>query len=144
MLAVSLPTPLLTQEQQQRVMKIVREKLLTPMGPRTLPRDHPNYCGRHCGSMFDRDRAYHQGTVWPWLIGPYVEGWLRAHDFSPEARAHGREAIAPLLDELGRHSLGQVHEIYDGDEPHNPSGCIAQAWSVAEVLRALTLIEQPG
>lgn len=143
MFAVSLPTPLLTQVRQKKVMAIARDKLLTPMGPRTLGRDDANYCGLHCGSMFDRDKAYHQGTVWPWLIGPYVEGWLRAHEFSLEARAHGREALAPLLDQLHRRSLGQLPEIYDGDAPHNPSGTIAQAWSVAETLRTLVLVESP-
>ena len=140
-LAVSLPVDLLTADQKRSVMQIVREKLLTPLGLRTLPRDDPKYHPRHTGSMFQRDEAYHQGTVWPWLIGPYIEGWLRAHEFSDEAKSHGREVLEPLLHQLDRQSLGQIHEIYDGDEPHQPSGCIAQAWSVAEVLRAALLID---
>ncbi len=140
-LAVSLPDSPLPPDRQRSVMRIVREKLLTPMGLRTLPRDDPNYHGRFEGGMFQRDRAYHQGTVWPWLIGPFVEGWLRAHGFSDPARQEAREALAPLLKELARHSIGQLHEVYDGDEPHRPGGCIAQAWSIAEVLRAMILIE---
>jgi glycogen debranching enzyme len=91
--------------------------------------------------MFERDSAYHRGTVWAWPIGPYVEGWLRANKFSKDARAHAREAVRPLLDALSVDSLGQLHEVFDGDAPHRSEGCIAQAWSIAEVLRAVVLIE---
>ncbi|MBI1369676.1 MAG: glycogen debranching protein [Planctomycetes bacterium] len=139
--AVSLPHSPLSQKRQKQVMEVVRERLLTPMGLRTLPREDVNYHGRYDGSMFDRDRAYHQGTVWAWPIGGYIEGYLRAHKFSKPALAHAREALAPLLEELGKHSLGQIHEVFEADAPHRPEGCMAQAWSVAETLRAAILIE---
>ncbi len=141
-LAVSLAHSPLPRTKQQRVMKQVRQRLLTPRGLRTLPVEDANYHGRCAGPMFQRDRAYHQGTVWAWLIGPYVEGWLRAHRFSRAACRHARSALEPLLGALGEHSLGQLHEVFDGDAPHAPRGCIAQAWSVAETLRAMMLIER--
>ena len=142
--AVSLPHSPLPSAKQRKIMRIVRQQLLTPMGLRTLPVDDEHYHGQYAGSMFERDEAYHQGTVWPWLIGPYVEGWLRAYDFSDTARREAHKAIEPLLGELSRHCLGQLHEVCDGDPPHRPDGCIAQAWSVAELLRAAVLIESPG
>jgi len=139
--AVSLPHSPLPKTVRKTVMRQLHEKLLTPMGLRTLPTDDANYHGRYAGSMFERDEAYHQGTVWAWPIGHYVEGYLRAFEGSLKAIRHCREAIAPLLAELSQHSIGQLHEVFDGDAPHRPSGCIAQAWSVAEVLRAVVLIE---
>lgn len=96
--------------------------------------------------MFERDRAYHQGTAWPWLLGPFVEAVLRVDEFSDAARRRGRAIIDPLLEQMivGR-SLGQVAEVYDGDtspdRPRLPGGCIAQAWSVAAVIDALVLCE---
>lgn len=143
-LAVSLPHSPLSSTQQRKVMQGVREKLLTPMGLRTLPVDDANYHGRYTGTMFERDRAYHQGTVWGWLIGPYVEGWLRAHRFSAAARDHARESIGPLIERLRGAGMGQLNEIYDGDEPHCPQGCPAQAWSVAELLRAAVIVGGKG
>jgi predicted glycogen debranching enzyme len=143
-LAVSLPLTPLTAAQRKKVMLAVRQSLLTPMGLRTLPPGDPNYHARYTGSMFDRDRAYHQGTVWPWLIGPYVEGWLRANDFTDDARAHARAALAPLLEHLMNTGLGQLPEIAEADAPHRPDGCAAQAWSVAETLRAALLIDAPA
>lgn len=140
-IAVSLPVSPLDGDKQRRVMKAVRDRLLTPMGLRTLPRDDHHYHGRYAGSMWERDSAYHRGTVWAWPIGPYVEGYLRAHDFSDQARKHCRQATAALLAELHHHSLGQLHEVFDGDAPHRPSGCPAQAWSVAELLRVVMLTE---
>lgn len=140
-IAVSLPVSPLSSKRQKAIMQVVREKLLTPRGLRTLATDDWNYHGRYDGSMFERDSAYHRGTVWAWPIGPYVEGWLRANNFSKEARAHARQAVAPLLEALSTDSLGQLHEVFDGDAPHRAEGCIAQAWSIAELLRAVVLIE---
>jgi len=140
-IAVSLPVSALSGKKQKAVMEVAREKLLTPRGLRTLPVDDWHYHGRYDGSMFERDSAYHRGTVWAWPIGPYVEGYLRAHKFSKKARQHTRQAIAPLLEDLSHDSLGQLHEVFEGDAPHRAEGCIAQAWSVAEVLRAVVLIE---
>ncbi len=129
---------------RREVLAAVEEHLLTPVGLRTLsPRD-PRYRGRFEGGMFERDQAYHQGTVWPWLMGPFVEALLRAEEFSEEARRRGRALIEPLLEQMivGR-SLGQIAEVYDGDtspdRPRLPGGCVAQAWSVAAVFDALAM-----
>jgi glycogen debranching enzyme len=143
--AVSLPFSPLTKEQQRAVVDIIRERLLTSFGLRTLDRDDPQYRGRYEGNLFDRDSAYHQGTVWPWLIGPYCEALLRVNDFSADAKGQVKQIIQPLIDEMsnttGGRCINQIAEVYDGDLPHRPSGCPAQAWSVAEVLRIVSLIE---
>jgi predicted glycogen debranching enzyme len=143
-LAVSLPFSPLSEQQQRAVVKLVGERLLTPFGLRTLDRDDPNYKPRYEGSLFQRDAAYHNGTVWPWLIGPYCEALLRVEQFSDAAKQRVRGILQPLLDEMrdsaGGRCLGQIAEVYDGDPPHRPSGCPAQAWSVAEVLRIATII----
>lgn len=142
--AVSLPFSPLEKDQQRAVVKIIGDRLLTPFGLRTLDREDPEYRGRYEGNLFERDRAYHNGTVWPWLIGPYCEALLRVDDFSAAAKRKVRKIIQPLLDEMtnfeGGRCIGQIAEVYDGDPPHRPGGCPAQAWSVAEVLRILTLV----
>ena len=126
--AVSLPFSLLLPAQQISVVVTVRKNLLTPYGLRTLDPSADGYKGRYTGPQRQRDEAYHQGTVWPYLIGPFVE------------RQAG-EFIAPLLRHLTEDGcIGSVSEIFDGDPPHNPRGCFAQAWSVAELLRAYLLI----
>jgi predicted glycogen debranching enzyme len=143
-LAVSLPHSPLPDDRQEAVLAAVAEHLLTPLGLRTLsPRDS-RYRRRYGGSWEGRDRAYHQGTVWAWLIGPYVEALLRVHDNSPLALRQGREALAAFDEHLRTACLGQISEIFDGDRPHTPRGCFAQAWSVGEVLRARLLLEQLG
>jgi len=139
--AVSLGSDLLSQDQQRAVVSAAREKLLTPVGVRTLAPGSDGYIGRYEGDMMQRDRAYHNGTVWPWLIGPYCEALLRSQDFSDDAKEQVRNTLQPLITELHTGCLGQLAEIYDGDPPHRPAGCPAQAWSVAEVLRVLTLID---
>jgi len=139
LLAVSLPHSPLTAAKQKQVVQAVRKRLLTPMGLRTLPPDDARYHGRYQGTMFERDRAYHQGTVWAWPMGPFIEAWLRAHKFSKKSRQEATEMLAPLLAQLD-HGMGELHEIFDGDEPHTPRGCPAQAWSISEVLRARLLI----
>ncbi len=140
--ALSLPNSPLPLTKQRRVLDVLRDKLLTPFGLRTLPRDALSYHGRYAGPQFERDKAYHQGTVWPWLIGPYVEAVLRVGQFKPPAVTEARQAIQPLLNFLTGPGLGQLHEIHEAEPPHRPVGCIAQAWSVAEVIRALTLVRQ--
>lgn len=140
-LAVSLPGELISATRAKRIMTTLRDRLLTPRGMRTLPPDDPAYHGRYEGAMFERDEAYHQGTVWAWLIGPFIEGWLRAHNFSQRSRREAQQYIDPLLEQLDGESLGQLHEIFDADPPHRPRGCIAQAWSVSELLRAQQLID---
>jgi len=144
-LAVSLPFSPLTREQQRDVVIIVREKLLTPFGLRTLDHDDPDYRGRFEGDLFARDRAYHNGTAWPWLLGPYCDAVLRINDFSDESKREVRAVVRPLLDELrrtmGPGCLGQLAEVYDGDPPQRLGGCVAQAWSVAEIIRIRALID---
>jgi predicted glycogen debranching enzyme len=139
-IAAALPHSPIPAAKAKIMLKHVRDKLLTPMGMRTLPTDDPDYHGRHEGSMFERDKAYHQGTVWTWPTGPFVEAYLRAHSFSAAARKEAVKMLQPMLDEVSRHSLGSLHEIFDADPPHAPQGCPAQAWSVSEVLRAMALI----
>ncbi len=139
--AVSLPHSPLSTNRQRSVLRVVRQSLLTPFGLRTLPPDDPEYQGRYSGSRFDRDAAYHRGTVWPWLIGPYAEAILRCGGFEPRAKEEARVAVAPLWHFFGGDGLGQLHEIHEGDPPHRPVGCVAQAWSVAELLRVLRLLE---
>ena len=133
--AVSLPYPLLTNEQALGVIDVVEWELLTPYGLRTLsPRD-PNYRGRYGGDPHSRDSAYHQGTVWPWLLGPFLTSYVRVHGESEEARSRADHFLDPLRAHLLEAGLGQISEVFDGDAPHRPGGCFAQAWSVAEVLR---------
>jgi glycogen debranching enzyme len=146
--AVSLPHSALTDVMQKAVLHKVGEALLTPMGLRTLAPGEHGYISRFEGTLFERDRAYHNGTVWPWLIGAYAEGVLRVGGFSARATADARRAITPLIDVVCGHGpageLGQIPEIYDADDspttPRRADGCPMQAWSVAEVLRVLWMI----
>jgi predicted glycogen debranching enzyme len=135
LLAISLPYSMITTDRAQKIMKVVERELLTPRGLRTLsPRD-PNYRGRYEGDGRSRDSVYHQGTVWPWLMGPYFSAYEKAFG-SKAVRRAGSEWLANFEAHLNEACLGQVSEIFDGDAPHAPRGCAAQAWSVSEVLRA--------
>lgn len=135
--AVSLPFESVTPDRAAKVINFVEERLLTPFGLRTLdPRDK-RYASRYQGDSRTRDAAYHQGTVWPWLIGPFLTGYQKVHGKSPRVQAHLRAHLALLLTHLWESGLGTISEVFDGDMPHEPRGCIAQAWSVAEVLRVL-------
>ena len=139
--AISLRHPVLAPERWQAVMDVVREKLLTPVGLRSLAPDHPDYKARYFGDLTARDAAYHQGTVWAWLIGPYVDAYLKLH---PQDRTHVRELLQGLIEHLGAAGIGSISEVFDAEAPYTPRGCIAQAWSVAEVLRCWLLsAEQP-
>jgi glycogen debranching enzyme len=134
--AVSLPHDLLEEDQQQNVVRIVEQELLTSVGLRTLERADPDFKPRYEGSPRDRDAAYHQGTVWPWLLGPFVDAYLRAFGRSAETLAYCRNLVERLEEEAAKGGcLGSIAEIYDGDEPRYPRGCPAQAWSVAEMAR---------
>ena len=134
LLALSLPFALVTGERAERVLRAVEAKLLTPVGLRTLAPDDPAYRPACTGGPLERDSAYHQGTVWPWLLGPYLTALVRVR--GAEGRRQGRALLAGFAPHLGEAGIGSVSEIFDGDPPHTPRGCIAQAWSVAEVLRA--------
>lgn len=149
-LAVSLPYSPLEPERQRAVVEAVERDLLTPAGLRTLAPGDPRYRRRYGGSWESRDRAYHQGTVWAWLTGPFVEAMLKTagagedpvepRNVRPFARERAREILRPFDAQLTRAGLGYLSEIFDGDPPHAPRGCIAQAWSVAEVLRVRRLL----
>ncbi len=140
--AVSLPHSPLSAEQQAAVLRAATEKLLTPYGLRTLSPDDPRYRGQCTGSWESRDRAYHQGTVWAWLLGAYIEAYLKVEGHKPFAIQRAKEMLAAFDGHLLEAGLGYVSEIFDGDWPHTPRGCIAQAWSVAEILRAKQLVAE--
>jgi predicted glycogen debranching enzyme len=133
--AVSLPHALLTGSKALRVVDVVEWELLTPYGLRTLSPHDPNYRGQYGGDPRSRDSAYHQGTVWPWLLGPFLSAYVKVHGASEPVRHRANEFLNPLRAHLWQAGLGQISEVFDGDPPHRPGGCIAQAWSVAEVLR---------
>ena len=136
-----LPFPLLEGDRASRVVDAVERRLWTPMGLRTLARSDADYKGRYEGGVESRDAAYHQGTAWPWLAGPFVEAWVRVRGGTPVARREARERfLAPLLKHLDRAGLGHISEIADGDIPHTPRGCPFQAWSVGEALRLDRLV----
>jgi glycogen debranching enzyme len=135
--AVSLPHSMLPPERAKSVVNKVREHLLTPYGLRSLAPDDPQYRGQYRGGPIERDAAYHQGTVWAWLIGPFIRAYVKIYGSSDDARRQAAAWLTPLKEHLAEAGLGQISEIFDGDAPHHPVGCIAQAWSVAEVLRAL-------
>jgi len=136
-LAVSLPYSPLSQERQRQVVATVQQHLLTPLGLRSLSPLDGRYAGRYEGPPWSRDGAYHQGTVWSWLMGPFLSAYLKAHGRTAEAKATAQGMLAGFEQHLCEAGLGLVSEIFDGDEPHLARGCIAQAWSVAELLRAL-------
>lgn len=136
LLAVSLPFPCLAGHQAELVMDCVREHLLTPYGLRTLSPDDPDYRGRYEGDMTSRDMAYHNGTVWPWLMGPYCDGLRSVRKDAAGTDALIRALLTPLVESMDEGCVGQIAEIYDGDQPHRTRGCPAQAWSIAEVARS--------
>jgi predicted glycogen debranching enzyme len=135
-LAVSLPHTMLSPERSRLVVEVAQKHLLTPFGLRSLAPSDPQYCGRYTGDPVSRDAAYHQGTVWPWLMGPFVTAYTKVHGGGKPARRQAQSWLSAFKNHLADSGLGQVSEIFDGDAPHRPVGCIAQAWSVAELLRA--------
>jgi len=131
--AISLPYPVLDRERWRAVLDTVERRLLTPVGLRSLAPGHPDYKDKYFGDLRTRDAAYHQGTVWAWLIGPFVDAWTRVHT---EDRDRARSFLDGFRDHLGDACIGSISEVFDAELPFTPRGCIAQAWSVAEVLRA--------
>ena len=130
--AVSLDHPVLDRDKWARVLEVVQEKLLTPVGLRSLAPGHPDYKPKYFGDLRSRDAAYHQGTVWAWLIGPFVDAWLKVH---PDDTAGARKFLLGFDLHLSEACIGSISEVFDAEPPFVPRGCVAQAWSVAEVLR---------
>ena len=135
-LAVSLPFAALEGERAAAVVRTVHERLWTPYGLRSLAPGDPAYRGRYGGDQVERDSAYHQGTIWGWLMGPFVSAYVRVHRGSAQARREAAAMLQGMRDHLGDAGLGTIAEIFEGDPPHASRGCISQAWSVGEVLRA--------
>ena len=138
-IAVSLPYSMLTKDEMKRVLDVADKELVTPRGLRTLSPGNPLYKGTYHGSQEERDNAYHNGTVWPWLLGPFCEGWLKVYGKQGEQRV--RKLVFGLEEVMSEHGVSTISEIYDGDPPHAPNGTISQAWSVGEVLRIIDLLE---
>jgi predicted glycogen debranching enzyme len=140
-LAISLDHPVLDRERWEPVFQVVRDRLLTPVGLRSLAPGHRDYKAQYYGDLRARDAAYHQGTVWGWLVGPFVDAWLRLY---PDDRAGARQvALEGFATHLSDAAIGTLSEVFDAESPYAARGCVAQAWSVAEVLRAW-LATEPG
>ena len=131
-LAIALRYAVLDPARWPSMLKVVQERLLTPVGLRSLAPDHAAYQPRYDGDLRARDAAYHQGTVWSWLIGPFIDAWLKVY---PHDRASARRFLTGFEAHLGTACIGSISEIFDAEPPFTPRGCVAQAWSVAEVLR---------
>ena len=136
-IAVSLDYTMLDAAKNEKIVDAVHRELLTPYGLRTLAKNDPRYVGFYAGDRRSRDKAYHNGAVWPWLLGPFTTAFLKAKGYAEYRREQALSFLLPLFTEqIYRAGVGVVSEIFDGDAPHSPRGCIAQAWSVAEPLRA--------
>ena len=136
-----LPFPVLTGAQARGVTDIVELKLLVPLGLRTLSPEDPAYRGRYSGPAASRDGAYHQGTAWPWLLGPFVDAWLAVRGRTVAAKAEAAARfLPPLVAHLEEAGLGHVSEVVDGDAPHTPGGCPFQAWSLGELIRIRAMV----
>ncbi len=136
-----LAYPLLDGAQARQVLQVVEEKLLSPLGLRSLAPDEPGYRPHYEGGVHERDSAYHQGTAWPWLLGPLVEAWLHVHGNTPSNRRETRQRfLAPLEEHLSNAGLGHISEIADAEPPHTPRGCPFQAWSLGELLRIRAML----
>ena len=134
--AASLPNSPLSEDQQRAVVEVVRRELLTPFGLRTLSKDNARYVPLYCGPQPQRDAAYHNGAIWPWLIGGFLEAYLKVNRRSAESVTQAKAWLAPLMEHMETTgAIGSISEIFEAQEPHRPVGCPAQAWSIAEVLR---------
>jgi len=135
--AVGLPHAILDKEKFKKVVSLVEKELLTPVGLRTLSKSHPDYKGIYQGPPSERDGAYHQGTVWPWLLGPFIKAYLRTYGNNQSVLNRVQGMLGGLEEHLNDYGYGTIAEIFDGDYPHAPKGCIAQAWSVGQALKIL-------
>ena len=135
--AISLPHPVLDPLRWEPVLDTVKNKLLTPVGLRSLAPGSPDYKSKYDGDLRARDAAYHEGTVWAWLIGPFIDAWLKVY---PKRREEAKGFLAGFEPHLSEACIGSISEVFDAEEPHTPRACIAQAWSVAEVLRCQAML----
>ena len=139
--AISLPFTLIEGEQAQAILKIVEQELYTPVGLKSLPKTDINYIAIYGGNAYHRDSSYHEGTVWSWLLGPYVDAIMSEPGFIGLDGSGGKDKALKVIDDFKYHlnegCIGSVSEIFDADPPHHPRGCIAQAWGVAEILRVI-------
>ncbi len=135
--AISLVDELVPRDRAQQILRLVEEQLLTPVGLRTLSPQDPRYCGQYEGGVVERDGAYHQGTVWPFLLGTFVTAWIKVYGKNAAALKQARSFLDGIGTHLKEACVGQVSEVFDAEVPHRPRGCYAQAWSVAEPLRVL-------
>jgi len=138
-IALALKYPVLAEDKWKAVLEVVKDELLTPVGLRSLSPHDKNYKAKYDGDLWTRDAAYHQGTVWAWLIGPFCNAWRRTYPNDTSSLQSFLRGFEQHLDEDG---VGTISEIFDAEPPFIPRGCMAQAWSVAEVLRCKLLLEQ--
>ncbi|HSS99743.1 MAG TPA: amylo-alpha-1,6-glucosidase, partial [Terriglobales bacterium] len=143
--AISLGHSMLPHDRAEKVLQVVEQELLTPFGLRTLNQQDPNYKGRFEGGPYQRDSAYHQGTVWPWLLGPFISAYLKIYGNNETTRTHARDLLRPLEGHLSKGCLGQISEVYDGSVPQYERGCFAQAWSVGQIMQVLAteILQKP-
>ena len=132
---ISLPFALIEGEQAEAVLKIMEEQLYTPVGLKSLPKSDVHYVPVYGGDTYHRDSSYHEGTVWSWLLGPYIDALMKSESENKKAKA--KKVIEDFKYHLNEGCIGSVSEIFDADEPHHPRGCVAQAWGVAEILRVI-------
>jgi glycogen debranching enzyme len=137
-IAISLDHPVLDPARWKSVFDVVKDRLLTPFGLRSLAPGHRDYKAQYYGDLRARDAAYHQGTVWAWLAGPFVDAWLKVNPGDKAGARRCLEGFSMHLDDAG---IGTLSEVFDAEDPYAPRGCLAQAWSVAEVLRAWLLTD---
>jgi predicted glycogen debranching enzyme len=141
-IAVAMPFSMLGKEQMKKILNVADKELVTPRGLRTLSPGNMQYKGCYRGTQEERDLAYHQGTVWPWLYGPFCEGWLKVYGAQGVQKV--KKLIYGLEEVMSEHGISTLSEIHDGDPPHSPRGAISQAWSVGEVLRIIELLAKYG
>jgi glycogen debranching enzyme len=135
-LAISLPYPVLSVDRFEAVLEKVRTELLTPLGVRTLSPADPSYQGHYAGNIVSRDRAYHQGSAFPWLLAAFVTAYLRVNGRGQGARNETKQILQPCIEYLQSDGLGQLSELFDGDKPQRPGGALASVLSIAELLRS--------
>jgi predicted glycogen debranching enzyme len=138
-IAVSLPFSMLDKEQMKKILDVADKDLVTPRGLRTLSPRNKYYRGIYLGNQEERDSVYHQGTVWPWLFGPFCEGWLKV--YGQQGVAKVKKLVYGLEEVMSEAGISTISEIHDGDPPHAPKGAISQAWSVGEILRIIDILE---